>query len=378
MDSALRSRNSARNGMRVALLLCAAFAGCKPSEPIRIGFVAGISGRVADLGVTGRDAAQFAVEACNQKGGVAGRQVLLVVKDDQQQPKLAEKVVRELIAERVSAIVGPMTSDMGKAVAPIVNEAKVLMMSPTVTTEALTGLDDYFFRVTATTRYFASRNASYQIKAGRMHRLAAAYDRSNKSFTENWLANFKAAFHEGGGEILGAVGFEVVDDTTFLRIAHELLALQPDGILIVANSMDSALLCQQIRKLDTNIAITLADWGATERLLEMGGKAVEGVTVVQTFDRHSTAPRYLAFRQAYLDRFQREPGFAGVNTYDAVNVVLEAIANQKDGQSLKESVLAIRQFEGLQSRFSFDDFGDVKRPHASISIVRNGQFVVLE
>ena len=138
------------------------------------------------------------------------------------------------------------------------------------------------------------------------------------------------------------------------------------------------MLCQQIRKLDTNIEMTLADWGATERLLEMGGKAVEGVTVVQTFDRHSTAPRYLAFRQAYLDRFHREPGFAGVNTYDAVNVVLEAIANQKDGGSLKESVLTIRQFEGLQSRFSFDDFGDVKRPHASISVVRNGQFVVLE
>lgn len=378
MDTALRSRISARSGMRVALLVFAILTGCKPSEPIRIGFVAGISGRVADLGVTGRDAAQLAVEACNQKGGVAGRKILLVVKDDQQQPEVAKQVVRELLNGGVSAIVGPMTSDMGKAIAPIVNEAKVLMVSPTVTTEALTGLDDYFFRVTATTRHFASRNASYQIKAGRMHRLAAAYDLGNKSFTENWLANFKAAFHEGGGEILRAVGFEVSDDTTFLRIAQELLALQPDGILIVANSMDSALLCQQIRKLDTKIEITLADWGATERLLEMGGKAVEGVTVVQTFDRHSTAPRYLAFRETYLERFHREPGFAGVYTYDAVNVVLEGIANREHGRSLKESVLAIRQFEGLQSRFSFDEFGDVKRPHASISTVRNGQFVVLE
>jgi branched-chain amino acid transport system substrate-binding protein len=378
MDESPKIRWIASIGVKAGLILCVALSGCKPSEPIRIGFVAGISGRVADLGVTGRDAAQFAVEQRNQTGGVAGRKVQLIIKDDEQQPEVAKRAVRELISDGVSAIVGPMTSDMGMALSPIVTEARVLMVSPTVTTEALTGIDDYFFRVTSTTRTFASRNASYQIKANRMRRVAAAYDLGNKSFTENWLSNFRTAFAEGGGEIIATLGFEVGTETAFLQIARDLLAFQPDGVLIVANSMDSALLCQQIRKLNDAIPITLADWGATERLLELGGKAVEGVTVVQTFDRNSAAPRYQAFRQAYLERFHREPGFAGVNTYDAVNVVLDAIAKQRKGENLKETVLAIRQFDGLQSPFSFDDFGDVKRSHASISIVRDGQFAVLE
>jgi branched-chain amino acid transport system substrate-binding protein len=378
MDGSPIIKRIASIGVKVGVILCVALSGCKPPEPIRIGLVAGISGRVADLGVTGRDAAQFAVEQRNQTGGVSGRKVQLIIKDDEQQPEVAKRVVRELISEGVSAIIGPMTSDMGMAAVSVVNEARVLMVSPTVTTEALTGIDDYFFRVTSTTRSFASRNANYQIKANRMWRVAAAYDLGNKSFTENWLNNFGIAFAEGGGEIVATLGFEVKNDTAFLQIARELLNSGADGILIVANSMDSALLCQQIRKLDDAIPITLADWGATERLLELGGKAVEGVTVVQTFDRHSTAARYLAFRQAYLERFHREPGFAGVYTYDAVNVVLDALAKQKSGQSLKTTVLEIRQFDGLQSLFSFDDFGDVKRPHASISIVRDGQFTVLE
>lgn len=378
MDESPKIRWIASIGVKAGLILCVALFGCKPSEPIRIGFVAGISGRVADLGVTGRDAAQFAVEQRNQTGGVAGRKVQLIIKDDEQQPEVAKRAVRELISDGVSAMVGPMTSDMGMALSPIVTEARVLMVSPTVTTEALTGIDDYFFRVTSTTRTFASRNASYQIKANRMRRVAAAYDLGNKSFTENWLSNFRTAFTEGGREIIATLGFEVGNETAFLQIARDLLAFQPDGVLIVANSMDSALLCQQIRKLNDAIPITLADWRATERLLELGGKAVEGVTVVQTFDRNSAAPRYQAFRQAYLERFHREPGFAGVNTYDAVNVVLDAIAKQRKGENLKETVLAIRQFDGLQSPFSFDDFGDVKRSHASISIVRDGQFAVLE
>lgn len=378
MDGSPRITWAAFIGMTTALSLSVAFSGCKPSEPIRIGFVAGISGRVADLGVTGRDAAQFAVEQRNQTGGVSGRKVLLLIRDDEQKPELARRAVQELISEGVSAIIGPMTSDMGMAVVPVVNEARVLTVAPTATTEALTGIDDYFFRVTSTTRTFASRNASYQIRANRMRRVAAAYDLGNRSFTENWLSNFRTAFAEGGGEIIATMGFEVKNETAFLQIARDLLAFGPDGILLVANSMDSALLCQQIRKLDPLIPITLSDWGATERLLELGGKAVEGVTVVQTFDRHSTAPRYLAFRQAYMERFHREPGFAGVYTYDAVNVVLDAIGKQKSGRSLKETVLEIREFNGLQSLFSFDDFGDVKRPHASISVVSEGQFTFLE
>ena len=362
----------------VGLILTLVFFSCSPPEPIRIGFLGGTSGRVADLGIAGRDAAQLAVEICNQAGGVAGRKVQLIIKNDEQLPEVAERGVRELIAEGVVAIVGPMTSAMGMAVVPIVNEARILLISPTATTEELSGRDDFLFRVTSTTGVFASRNALYQIKAKRMQRVAAVYDLSNESFTENWLKNFRLAFNKGGGEIVKTITFKSGSDTKYLEIARDLLANLPDGVLIIANSMDSALLCQQIRKLDAHIPITLSDWGATERLLELGGKAVEGLTVVQTFDRNSTAPRYQEFRQAYLERFNREPGFAGVYAFDAANVVLEALKKRKEAQSLKETILAVRKFEGLQSPFSFDDFGDVRRPHVSISIVRDGQFVVVE
>ena len=373
-----REKNTFRLWVFTGLFILVAFYGCNATEPIKIGFVAGTSGRVADLGISGRDAAQLVVEQCNLGGGIAGRRVQLLIKDDQQNPELARKAVKELIGEGVVAIVGPMTSDMGLAVTPLLNESRVLNVSPTVTTQQLSGLDDYFFRVSATTREYAGRSARYHIKSGDMRRVAAAYDMGNRSFCENWLENFKAIFTAPGREIIATIGFKTDEDRTFLEIAHELLVPKPDGVLIIANSMDSAMLCQQLRKLDPNIRITLADWGATERLLELGGNAVEGVTVVQTFDRGSTAPRYQAFRQAYLDRYHREPGFPGVYTHDATQVVLAALRAQKKGQGLKETILSLRQFEGLQSDFSFDDFGDVKRSNASISIVRNRKFVVLE
>ena len=78
-----------------------------------------------------------------------------------------------------------------------------------------------------------------------------------------------------------------------VRVLQDLLATPADGVSIIATSMDTAMLCQQIRKLDKNSLIIASEWAATERLIELGGKAVEGVVMVQPFDRTSTAPRYL-------------------------------------------------------------------------------------
>ncbi len=211
-----------------------------------------------------------------------------------------------------------------------------------------------------------------------MRHIVAVYDKGNLSFCEDWLKNFTETFTALGGEVIGAIGFRAGEDRSFLELGRDLLMMKPDGVLILANSMDSAMLCQQIRKLDPALPITLSDWGGTERLLELGGKAVEGVTVVQTFHRDNPNPRFQAFRKEYLGRYHQEPGFPGVHAHDAVQVILTALKIRKKGQSLKDTVLALRKFQGLQSDFSFDDFGDVERLSSAMNIIRNQKFVVLD
>ena len=352
--------------------------GCRDESPVKIGLLTSTSGRVADSGISGYDAAQLAVEQCNQAGGISGRKVQLLVRDDRGEPEAGRRALRELLAAGVTAVIGPMTSDMALAVTPIANEVKVLLMSPTATTEALSGQKDYFFRVASTTRTYATKTADFIINSRHKHRIAVIYDLNNRSFALNWIENFKQRLTALRGELITTAGFSAQGEVTFLEIVEKVLTTGPDGIVIVANSMDSALFCQQIRKRDASVEITLSDWGATERLLELGGKAVEGVTVVQAFDRRSQNQRYQAFRKIYTERYHREPGFPGVNTYDAAQVILAALNAQKGDQSLCDTVLGMKTFEGLQSNFSFDPFGDARRPLVSISIVQNRQFVVLE
>ena len=364
-----------RIGLGAILLgLMIVLGGCSKPEPIEIGFVGGTSGRVADLGIAGRNGALLAVELRNQTGGVVGRKVELIMRDDEQNPEVAERVTRELIDRGVAAIVGPMTSVIAVRMVPIANEAGMLLMSPTVATDDLSRQDDYFFRVSSSTREYATKMAIYQRQ---LRRVAAAYDLGNHSYTVSWLHEFRDTLAKNGGAIIQALGFKSAGDTLFLPIARDLLATQPDGVLIVANSVDAALLCQQIRKLNAHVPIVVAEWGATEQLIELGGKAVEGVIMTQFFDRNSIVPRYRAFRQRYRDRFDQEPGFAGTAGFDAANVVMDALAQRRAGQSLKEVVQAVRRFEGVQHLVYFDEYGDTKR-ETFISVVRGGRFVRVE
>lgn len=360
----------------VVLALCAVF-GCGPGEPIRIGFVGGTSGRVADLGIDGRDAVILAVDQRNQAGGIAGRKVELLVRDDQQDAEQARRVVGELIGERVVAIVGPMTSAMAMAVVPLANEARVVLVSPTASTDQLANQDDHFFRVNASTQQNAIRVAAFHLRRSAFRRLAVVYDLHNRSYSESWLASFQSAYLAGGGEIVRTLGFASGEDVALLQVARDLLAARAEGVLIVANSMDTALFCQQIRKLDKEVPLITSEWAATERLIELGGNAVEGLLLAQNFDRNSSAPAYQAFRQAFQQRFRREPGFAGVIAFDAATIVLEALARSNAGRQVKQSLLAMRRFDGLQEPLVFNEFGDMTR-RLYMTAVRDGQFVVVD
>ena len=372
----INSIRACLGAVAVAILAAAALPGCSPPEPITLGFVGGISGRGADLGIAARDAVQLAVELRNQAGGVGGRLVSLVMKDDEQSTEVAQRVTRELLQQGAVGIVGPITSTMAKAIVPIVDEAKVMVISSSATTDELTGKDDYLYRVNMSTAEAATQIAQYHLKERPLGPLVAAYDLSNRSYSERWLNAFRTTYEKGGGEVRKAVGFESSSETAFVQVAQDLLATPAKGLLIVANSMDTALLCQQIRKLGSHLPIIVSGWAGTERLLELGGKSVEGVMVAQNFDRESTAPPYQAFRKAYRERFHREPGFSGTMAFDAANILMEVLARQPDPKRVKETLRAAPRFEGVQEPILFDQFGDVIR-QIHMSVVRDGQFVVI-
>lgn len=359
------------------LFFTVSLQGCGPQEPIRIGFVTGTSGHMADMGISARYAIQMAVDQCNEAGGIRGRRVALIIRDNQHDADAAIKDVQELIELGIDAMIGPMSSTIATAIVPYLNQARMVTVSPTATTTQLSGRDDYFFRVCPTADTQARVNAGYQIQSGNMQRITVAFHMENPSFCESFIENFRETFQAGGGEILSVISFSSKDERSFLDIADELLTNKPDGILIVANAMDSAMLCQQIRKITPSVKITLSSWSASQRFIELGSQAVEGSTLPISVDWNSPQPRYVKFKTDYYSRYRLEPGIGSLNGYNAAQVVLTALKSCKSGQSLKDAILFLGEFDGLQRKIKFDAYGDINGT-VSMYTIRNHQFEAVE
>lgn len=363
--------------MIMAVILAAGLIACSNDEPVRIGFIAGLSGRVADLGVAGRNGVMLAVEQKNASGGIHGRSIELIVRDDQQNPDMAKKGVQSLLDQKVELIIGPMTSSMAMTMLPLVNLSNVYMISPTVTTTDLLGKDDHFLRVISTTRDYATKNAEFQISTLGHKKAVVIYDLANRAYTQSWLNDFKKAYENLGGIVLKVKPFESGNDAVFYDHVNELLQEAPDLFVVISNAVDAALICQQVRKIDTTVGIAMSEWASTERYIELSGAASEGVYVTQFLDRNDESDRYQSFRKAYVDRFGQEPGFAGVAGYDAGLVAFDALSSQKKDESIKDTIIRRKTYQCVQQTIIIDQYGDANRK-TFITKIKDGKYQTIE
>jgi branched-chain amino acid transport system substrate-binding protein len=271
-----------------------------------------------------------------------------------------------------------MTSQMALATVPISNQARIPLIAPTVSTNQLIGLDDYFFRVYYSNAQAAVRLASRLAETGAVKRMVVIYDTGNRAYTEDWLNIFREHFQKMNGEIVAALSFTMQQDTLFSDLAEQATSFQPDGILFLANALDTALLCQQIAKQKISVERFATGWSYSDDLLVFGGHAVEGLMLIQSADLSSRNERFTTFKKEYEQRFHEPVNFPAVHAYDATRLVLAALDKSAPDQDLKKALLALNAFDGLQGQLSFDRFGDLRDPKIFLSKIVNGQFVNLD
>jgi len=350
-----------RLGTALICLLAILLAACGEPEPVRIGLLAGLSDRGSDFGESVRNGVILAVEQQNQAGGIHGRKIELLVRDDGQDVDKAMQAARELIALKPEVIIGPVTSSMAKVVLPLINEAQQVMISPTVASTSFAGLDDYFFRVNCTTGEAATQHARVLYEQGR-RRVALAFDASNLPFSETWIEGFRQEFGKLGGSVVGTAGFKSAASTRFSEVIRELQGFQPDAMIFIASTVDTSRLAQQARRLAPGMPLSSSEWAASaEALSEMGGSAVEGLLMTHAYDRSDNSASFQAFRTAFRQRFQREFGSFSLLAYDTANIVFAALKQRDKSEAMKPALLKYGPYQGVQQEIRFSPAGDATR-----------------
>ncbi len=369
-------RNGFRHAPWVLCLVSAvllSFAGCSGKAPIRIGFSGCLTGFSAGIGVNGRYGAELAVEDINAAGGINGRPLELLVRDDRNDPAVALAMDKELHEAGVAAIVGHMTSDMGSTTIPWINEAHVLMMSPTMADPTLTGQDDWFFRVIPENVEQARRVSQGMHDLG-LQRVAVLYENKNLAYSQRLAEAFDADFRARGGTISLMQSFTAESAGDFDPLLDALDETAPDAVFFIASSDRTVLFLQMRAKRSATCKVFLAMWSFSGGFLSQAGSTAESIYLIDVVDPHAQTPAYLAFVDAYRRKYGETPNFASVFGYEAVMVLAEAMrsaSGRPDAVAIRKAILQKRTFQGLQGDLVFTPDGDVDR-ETFLFIVKNG------
>lgn len=354
------------------------FVGCIGKEPVRVGFVAQLTGVQAELGVQERNGVQLAVAEINAAGGIGGRPVQLVVRDDLGTPEGARAANRDLIALGVVAVIGHATSGQTVAGLSVTNPARVVMLSPSATTPQLSGREDYFFRVIYSLEDRAHALARHIYQTRNITQIAVIYDADNAAYAKAYEEMFAKHYQSMGGNLTAKFDFPSRAQPDFSPMVKQLQASEPAGLLIIAADIDTALIAQRARLLNWTIPLFTTSWAQTKTLVSDGGQAVEGLELEIASAANKQAQDYLDFRTRYQARFGQAPSFGAVLGYEAAKVMATALrrtGGKADG--LQQELIGIKNFKGLADTFSFDRYGDVMRPFY-LGVIRNGKYVAVE
>lgn len=346
-------------------------------RPIRLGFIATLSGRGEQLGQEELDAAMLAIDECNDAGGIGGRAVQLLARDERNDPESFGRVLADLDRQDVAAIIGPASSQAAFWALNDPAKRQIVMVSPTARSERLSHLDDELFRVCPSSLESMEQLARYLSNVRRIHSVCLLLDVTNPLYSRDAAGSFVNSFQARGGTVTQTIEFNSGDNIRHLDLARRVKATGADGVLILADAVDTAMFCQQMRKLDPTIPLCTSEWAATQDLIVCGGRSVEGLVLFNSFDRSYPADRYQAFCRRFTARFGYPPGFASVHAYDSARILLMALAEDATRMTMKQKLSEIGSFEGLQGRISFDSTGDIRRELFLVT-VRNGEFHSME
>ena len=322
----------------------AAFA----AEPIKIGYLAALTGDYAQYGITEVNMAKLVVGDINAKGGILGRQIELIPYDTKTRNEDAVNAVRRMIeSDKVCAIVGANSSGINIATAPIVAKGKTPQIS-TVGTNPLVTVDNkgkvrpYSFRICFTDPYQGTLAADLAFKDLGLKKAAILYN-VGSDYAQGLREFFVKSYEKLGGKIVADEGFRETD-VDFRAQLTKIKNSGADLLFLPGMGKDMALAIKQAQGLKATV---IGGDGYAEFMNEIAGPAMKGTYWVNHtyLEDPGMAPIFKRYKDVYKDDCKEFVN--GTMAYDAMYWLIDAIkrAGKAEGPAIAK---ALEETKGLK------------------------------
>ncbi|MDO8560140.1 MAG: ABC transporter substrate-binding protein [bacterium] len=339
------------------------------ANPLVIGAVLPLSGPSASFGVPLRRAGELAVKELNAAGGISGRTLTVLWEDGKCDARDATAAAQKLISvDQVGVIFGGACSNETLAIAPLAQEAGVIVISPSASAPEINVAGTYIFRTApsdALAGEVAARYAYLELSAKTAGVIAENGDYP-RSLRESFIKEFRAL---GGRLVLDADLPNPAGDLSALL--DKVSAAAPEILYLLPESGASGVgLVKQLRARAPEISLLASELLIDRDLVGEQGKALQGVLGLEVyFDDRATATR--AFLDAYAKTYREPPPFPAVmaNMHSQFALLRDGItAVGTDPKNLRAWLQQVRGWEGTLGTLTFDESGSAVRDYAVVRV----------
>lgn len=356
-------RKSVAYGAALMASLGALFVvSSRAADPVKVGLVAAMSGQSAKSGEAITRGLSIAIDEINAKGGVLGRPITLLVRDDESNPAKGVLAARELVQrEKVAVLFGGLDTPVSLAIVPFANQNKVPFMGVWAAGTPITqngAAENYVFRVSAVDEIVDVALVDYAVRKHKSKKPGMIL--INNPWGASNEKGLKAALAAKGMPYAGIEKFETNDVDVVPQLSR-LKAAGADALFMVANVAPSAQVVKSLDRMGWDVPI-VSHWGpAGGRFTELAGKSGERVHFIQTY---TFTGKLSAKGQSVLTALKAKypeiksvadvtPAVGIANAYDAMHLTALAIgkAGALEGPKIREGFYAIDSYDGLIKRF---------------------------
>src|SRR5882757_6629380 len=335
----------------------------KAEDTLKLGLVAAMSGQSAKSGEAIVRGLSLAIDEINAKGGVLGKKVELLVRDDESNPAKGVVAARELVQrERVAAFFGGLDTPVSMAIVPFANQSKMPFMGVWAAGTPITrngAAENYVFRVSAVDVLVDKALVAYAVKKYAAKKPGMIL--INNPWGESNEAGLKAALAEKNIPYAAIEKFQDAD----VDVVPQLTRLKDagaDALFLVANVAPSSQVVKSLDRMGWNVPV-ISHWGpAGGRFSELAGPSSQRVHFIQTFSfSGKLSPKAETVLAALKKKYPEIKTLADVtpavgiaNAYDAMHLTALAIAKagSTEGPKIRQAFYAIDKYDGLIKNYS--------------------------
>ncbi len=359
-----------------AVAIAAAFStGAFAGDPIKIGVAGAHSGDLASYGLPTVKAAELVVKHINEKGGINGSQVELMIEDDVCKPEVATNTATKLVSGGAKAVIGHICSGATKAALPIYGEANIILMSPSATNPALTQSGDYpnFYRTIASDDAQARTEVDFAVNTLKAKKIAVIHDKGDYG---KGLAEFAKKFIEEGA-VAEVVLYEGITPgaVDYSAVVQKIKRTRADAVIFGGYHPEASKIVTQMRKKKMKTVFISDDGVKDDTFIKVAGKYAEGVYATGPADVSSN-PITKLYREEHKKVYGSEPGAFFDNAVTAAIVLTNAI--EKAGSTDSKAIAKVLHTQVAQTPFGeimFDEKGDAIGVGFSMYQVKDGSYV---